>query len=64
MVVGKLETKRFEKLRIWRPGAASRAGDQRALREIPGAGGGGASGFQVFRFSERADAQIFRPGVS
>jgi len=39
MGIGMPESKRLEKLRIWWPGAAIRAGAQRAVREIPGAGG-------------------------
>jgi len=45
------KVKRLEKLRIWRPGAASRTGPG-AARQIPGAGegrGGRISEFQIFR---------------
>jgi hypothetical protein len=52
MGVGMPRPKRLEKLRIWEPGAAIRAGTKRAAREIPCAGEGrGArnSGFQIFR---------------
>lgn len=50
--------KRLEKLRIWKPGAASRAGAQRASREIPGAGGVGRQKFSFSDF-QIADAREF-----
>ena len=55
---------RLEKLRIWRSGAARRAGAQREVREA--AGVPERVGRQNFRISgfRRADAQVSRLGVS
>jgi hypothetical protein len=54
------KAKRLEKLRIWRPGAVSRAGVGAAAGEIPGVGEARAAEFQVFSFSEsgRSDFRI------
>ncbi len=51
--VGMPRPKRLEKLRIWWPGATRRAGAQREVREVPGAGGGGAAEFQKSSFSKK-----------
>ena len=54
--IGMPRPKRLEKLRIWEPGAASRAGARRASVKIPGAGeGAGRRNFRnpVFQKSGR-----------
>jgi len=51
--------KRLEKLKIWEPGAASRAGAQRAVGEIRGAGEVRVAGFQNFSFPESGPSEIF-----
>ena len=56
MGVGKPRAKRLEKLRIWWPGAASRAGAQRALREIPGVGRGRGGRISEFQFLKERSA--------
>ena len=59
MGVGMSKVKRLEKLRIWRPGAASWAAVGVRRRGFQECRRGGAAGFQVFRFSEsgRSDFQ-------
>jgi len=59
MGIGMPRPKRLEKLGIWEPGAVSRAGAQRAVREIGGSGEVRVEGFQNFSFPESGPSEIF-----